>query len=166
MLRRIVSGGQTGVDRGALDAAIAAGLEHGGYCPRGRRAEDGSIPARYQLEELAARSYRARTEANVVHSDGTLVLAPGALTGGTKLTVQLARHHQRPVLVIDIAKEGIDAIVSQVLAWLQAESIEVLNVAGPRASSAVGIASLAHDVIAAVIAGARSTAARPGPAGR
>jgi len=165
-LRRIVSGGQAGVDRGALDAAMAAGLEHGGYCPRGRRAEDGAIPDRYRLEELAARAYRTRTEANVIHSDGTLVLAPGSPSGGTKLTVELARRHQRPLLVVDIDRESLEQSVARAVAWLASVRIEVLNVAGPRESGRPGIAARAQAIIAAIIAAERSTAEPEGPAGR
>src|SRR5688572_12994856 len=89
-VQRIVSGGQTGVDRGALDAAIALGIEHGGWCPRGRLAEDGQIPRRYQLTETKTSKYRERTERNVLDSDGTLILFRALLSGGTELTRRLA----------------------------------------------------------------------------
>ncbi len=93
-LARIVSGGQTGVDRAALDVAIARRLPHGGWCPRGRRAEDGAVPARYALREHASPDYAARTERNVVDSDATLVLAIGSPTNGTALTVRLAARRR------------------------------------------------------------------------
>ena len=98
---RIVSGGQTGADRAALDAALAAGVPCGGWCPAGRRAEDGVIPARYPLVELAGGGYPARTRRNVVDSDGTVVMAYGPPTGGTRLTVDLCRQVGRPYLVVD-----------------------------------------------------------------
>lgn len=146
--RRLVSGGQTGVDRAALDAALAAGLPHGGWVPAGRRAEDGPVPARYRgLRELASPDYAPRTEANVVDSDGTLILCDGAPTGGTALTARLARRHGRPLLVLDLSDlrdtedaadqaAVLDAHRRAVRAWLDAHAVDVLNVAGPRASGA------------------------------
>ncbi|MEM8679348.1 MAG: putative molybdenum carrier protein, partial [Planctomycetota bacterium] len=95
-LDKVVSGGQTGVDRGALDAAIYLGLPHGGWCPRGRLAEDGVIPARYELQETTAPQYAVRTEKNVIDSDATLILHSGPLSGGTKYTRAMAEKHQRP----------------------------------------------------------------------
>jgi hypothetical protein len=96
MLSKIVSGGQTGVDRGALDAAIAAGLDHGGWCPTGRKAEDGTIPEKYQLSETSSSSYAGRTALNVRDSGGTLVLSKGLIRGGTRLTIELASRYDRP----------------------------------------------------------------------
>jgi len=149
-LDRIVSGGQTGVDRAALDVAIARGVPHGGWCPRGRRAEDGAIPARYALREHESPVYSARTERNVVDSDATLVLAIGAPKDGTALTVRLAARHARPCLVVDLAAP---APPSAVATWLASHAIHVLNVAGPRESTHRGIHDLAaaylEDVLAA-----------------
>ncbi|MBC7855224.1 MAG: hypothetical protein IAF94_17475, partial [Pirellulaceae bacterium] len=85
LVRKIVSGGQTGVDRGALIAAIELGIEHGGYCPRGRLAEDGVIEARFQLTQTDSAAYHIRTEKNVVESSGTLIVYRGLLVGGTAL---------------------------------------------------------------------------------
>ena len=146
--RRIMSGGQTGVDRGALDAAIAAGVPHGGWCPRGRRAEDGVVPDRYALREHASAAYAARTEANVVDSDATLVLCRGRLGGGTALTRTLARRHRRPVLVVDLAANPDAPAVRR---WIDAHRIDVLNVAGPRESEAPGIAAAASAFMKAVL---------------
>jgi hypothetical protein len=134
--RRIVSGGQTGVDRAALEVAVALGIPHGGWCPRGRRAEDGTVPARFALSEHASPDYAARTEANVVDSDGTLVLHRGRLAGGTKLTFDLARRHGRPCLVVDLQRAPGAEPVRE---WLAREKIRVLNVAGPRESQRPGI---------------------------
>jgi hypothetical protein len=137
MLKSIVSGGQTGVDRGALDAAIAAGLAHGGWCPRGRRAEDGRIPSRYGLVETPSGDYSVRTGWNVRDSDGTLVLTRGGRpAGGTKLTVEQARLFGRPCLIV--ALDGTEA-AGRVAGWIDAWKISVLNVAGPRESSCPGI---------------------------
>ena len=146
---RIVSGGQTGVDRAALDVAIAAGIPHGGWCPRGRRAEDGAIPARYRLREHRSPTYAARTEANVVDSDGTLVLCRGALRGGTARTRALARRHRKPCLVVDL-DAGVDP--AAVRAWRARDGVRVLNVAGPRESQRPGIGADAARFLAAVLA--------------
>lgn len=144
-LRRIVSGGQTGADRGALDAAIELGLEHGGYCPRGRRAEDGIIPARYRLTELDSPDYPARTAANVALADATLVVTRGAPTGGTRLTCDLARRRGTPLLIVDLDREHDPA--ARLRAWLSEHPIETLNVAGPRESGSPGIAAATHALL-------------------
>lgn len=143
-LQKIISGGQTGVDRGALDAAIRAGIPHGGWCPNGRRAEDGVIPSRYALAETDSTEYRLRTERNILESDGTLILATGALRGGTKLTARLAKAHGKPLLIVDLsATDDIDPA----LAWISDASIRVLNVAGPRESQSPGITAQAADFV-------------------
>lgn len=95
-VKRIVSGGQTGVDRGALDAAIFLGIAHGGWCPQGRLAEDGTIPPRYELTETNSSKYPIRTQQNVIDSDGTLILYAGELQGGTSLTLRFARERNKP----------------------------------------------------------------------
>ncbi len=145
---RIVSGGQTGVDRAALDVALAHGLPCGGWCPRGRRAEDGPIDARYPLQETDSRSYAVRTERNVVDSDGTLVVTVGPPTGGTALTVRLARRHGRPLKVVDL-DAGPDA--EEVRRWITSEGIATLNVAGPRESTAPGVYARAVAFVTAVL---------------
>jgi hypothetical protein len=143
-VRRIVSGGQTGVDRAALNAAIALGWEHGGWCPRGRRAEDGPIPLRYELSETDAAQYRIRTRQNVLDSQGTLILYRHELTGGSLLTEQLARRHGRAVLAVDL-EQGV--ALGEIAGWLRTHQIEVLNVAGPRESSAPGIQEQAQQLL-------------------
>ena len=93
MLRKIISGGQTGADRAGLDFAIETGLEHGGYVPRGRKAEDGRIDDRYNLVELSTTSYPARTRRNIEESDGTVIFSlERLLSGGTKLTWELCQQ--------------------------------------------------------------------------
>jgi hypothetical protein len=135
-IRQIVSGGQTGVDRAALDVALGLGLPCGGWCPRGRKAEDGSIPGRYPLLETPAAAYRQRTEWNVRDADGTLVLHCGQATGGTALTIRLARRRRQPLLVLDL---NLDPSPSLVRDWVRDRRIRVLNVAGPRESKCAGI---------------------------
>jgi hypothetical protein len=142
---KIVSGGQTGVDRAALDAAIAVGIDHGGWCPRGRLAEDGCIPERYRLRETDSPDYPARTELNVLDSDATLILYRGWLSGGTELTFRLARGHRRPCLTIDLDWKPDPARAGD---WLRTHGVAVLNVAGPRESQSPGVAALAwHFVV-------------------
>ncbi|MEZ6059191.1 MAG: putative molybdenum carrier protein [Planctomycetaceae bacterium] len=142
---RVISGGQTGVDRAALDAAIAAEIDIGGWCPRGRRAEDGRVPVEYPLLETAARSYAVRTEWNVRDADGTLVVVLDDISSGTRLTIDVARKLEKPLLVIHLLPptqrtllsetiSGCDHIPS-VVDWVRRNRIRVLNVAGPRASS-------------------------------
>lgn len=138
-LERIVSGGQTGVDRGALDAAILLGVPHGGWCPLGRLAEDGTIPSKYKLQETVSSEYPVRTEQNVIDSDGTLILYRHRLFGGTELTRRLCRKHRRPVISVDLNADD-DRDVRRVRQWVQDHAIRVLNLAGPRESSSPGIA--------------------------
>jgi len=145
---KIVSGGQTGVDRAALDAAIHCGIPHGGWCPKGRRAEDGRIPDRYLLRETVSADYAARTEANVVDSDATLVLAPGPPVGGTALAVDCCIRHRKPWLHVDFKASAGRRAAERIRDWLAGDARLndyggyaalppaqcTLNVAGPRAS--------------------------------
>ncbi len=147
---RIISGGQTGVDRGALDAAIELAIPHGGWCPRGRLAEDGRIPDRYQLLETDSSDYPSRTQRNVVESDGTLLLFRGRIAGGTELALRLAEEHQRPRLPVDLDASADPAVVRR---WLAEHQIEVLNVAGPRESQSPGIAAAARTFLVGVLRG-------------
>ncbi|MBX9678991.1 MAG: putative molybdenum carrier protein [Gemmataceae bacterium] len=133
---RIVSGGQTGVDRAALDGALESGLAIGGWCPRGRRAEDGAIPDRYPLLETPNEAYPERTEWNVRDSDVTLIVTRGDPDGGTALTLRLAKFMGKPVRVIDLESPPFAAMVRD---WLQELQPAVINVAGPRESSQPGI---------------------------
>jgi hypothetical protein len=136
MIERIVSGGQTGVDRAALDFAIRRGIAHGGWCPRGRRSERGRIPAKYRLAETASPDYPVRTALNVQDSDGTLVITRGAPGGGTRLTVEICRRRDKPCLVVDLLRPLDPAGFA---AWVGRHGIRTLNVAGPRASTIAGI---------------------------
>ena len=136
MVEKIISGGQTGVDRAALDAALELGIHFGGWCPQGRRAEDGIIPDRYPLQETSSPAYPMRTEMNVEDSDGTLILTQGSLSGGTLLTLKLARKHHKAYILVDLAQE---ADVSNVQEWCRKNRVDILNIAGPRESEAPGI---------------------------
>jgi hypothetical protein len=151
---KIISGGQTGVDRGALDAAIGLGIPHGGWCPRGRLAEDGRIPDRYALSETDSPEYRVRTEQNVLDADATLILCRGrgqsaALGGGTELTLRMAEQHRRPCLVVDLDRPG---GLEEVRRWLKDHKVGVLNVAGPRESQSPGIAAQAKQFLSGLLA--------------
>jgi hypothetical protein len=141
MLDKIISGGQTGVDQAALDVALALGLPVGGWCPKGRRAEDGRIPDRYPLTETAERNYQTRTRLNIEDSDGTLILNLGKLDGGTALTASHACQIGKPCLVVAL-EAGIEPAVFQ--DWLGANRIAVLNVAGPRESKRPGVYDVAY----------------------
>lgn len=145
MITKIVSGGQTGVDRAALDVAMRLGIPVGGWCPRGRRAEDGRIPDSYPLHEASSINYAKRTELNVRDSDGTLILSGGPLTGGTALTESLARRRGKPVFVVDLRDNPAPDVTDE---WLVANSIQTLNVAGPRESQQPGIYEKVTDFLA------------------
>lgn len=131
VLRKIVSGGQTGVDRAALDVALEFGIPCGGWCPKGRVAEDGRIDERYPLVETPSAEYAQRTEWNVRDADGTCILTRGPLTGGTAQTVEYAKALNKPYLMIDLEHPG---EVADAQAWLTRHAIHTLNVAGPRES--------------------------------
>ena len=106
MIKRIISGGQTGADRAALDFAIKMDLPHGGWVPKGRMAEDGPLPEKYQLQEMPTQNYPKRTEQNVIDSDGTLIITHGKLTGGSRLTKEFAENQKKPCLHVDLNQDG------------------------------------------------------------
>ena len=150
LCERIVSGGQTGADRGALDFAIKHGYIHGGWAPHGRLAEDGVIPVKYQLTEMAEGGYRQRTRRNVVDSDATLIVNLGELDGGTLATQVFAEKSGKPCLVVQ-ADPGIsEGMVDSVIAWLRQHDVKILNVAGPRESKRPGICRLTSEMLTAV----------------
>ncbi|MCB9477825.1 MAG: putative molybdenum carrier protein [Deltaproteobacteria bacterium] len=134
-VEKIVSGGQTGVDRAALDAALAWGVPCAGWCPAGRLAEDGPIDERYPLRETPGADYSERTERNVLDSDGTLILNVGTLDGGTAYTAKMAKRHGKPYLIVRIDE---DADVREAVSWLARHHIVVMNIAGPRESKSAG----------------------------
>jgi hypothetical protein len=151
-LEKIISGGQTGVDRGALDAALDASFPCGGYCPQDRAAEDGTIPLRYPLTPLPGAGYPERTLQNVLDSDGTVILASGTLTGGTLLTVSYCERHTKPCLVIDAVTTSEADAATEIQRFIRERGIRILNVAGPRESLWPAGHAFAHGVIRRLLA--------------
>ena len=135
-LKKIISGGQTGVDQAALTVAMELNVPHGGWCPRGRRCETGRIPEQYQLSEMPSDDYPARTRQNVMDSDGTLIFYRQRLAGGTRLTYDFAKSVHRPVLLIAL---GQPSSAESLASWITQHQIAVLNIAGPREGSESGI---------------------------
>jgi hypothetical protein len=152
MIKKIVSGGQTGADRAALDAAVKLDIPHGGWIPKGRMAEDGPISEKYQLEEMPTANYPDRTEQNVIDSDGTLILSHGKLTGGSAYTRDMALEHERPWLHTDLNKTSKFDAARKISTWIVENGIEILNVAGPRASKDPRIYDDVLEVLEAVYA--------------
>ena len=148
MLARMMSGGQTGVDRAALDVARARGVPSGGWCPNGRKAEDGVIEARYPLTETPSADYEQRTAWNVRDADGTLVLSRGTPSGGTAQTIAFAKTYRKPYLVVDLS-DCPDS--SMIRAWIRTQGVKTLNVAGPRESKAPGIYAQAAALLQTVL---------------
>jgi len=161
-VERIVSGGQTGVDRAALDVALELGLACGGWCPKGRLAEDGCLDASYPLEETPSEEYAERTAWNVRDSDGTLVLNRERLTGGTALTVSLAAQFSKPCLVVELDHHPDATAVHE---WMIEHQVRILNVAGPRESKSPGIYRLSRQFLHETLAGVSAPpTGRPGQA--
>lgn len=134
MIKKIISGGQTGADQAALDAAIKLDIPHGGWIPNGRITENGPLLDKYLLEEMPTSSYAERTERNVIDSDGTLIVSHGMLAGGSAYTRQVAMEQKRPWLHIDLQKTSVRDAAFKLNKWVVKNNIEILNVAGPRAS--------------------------------
>lgn len=153
MITKIISGGQTGADRGGLEAAIHCGIPHGGWCPKGRIAEDGAIPADYSLNEMASPEYLPRTKANVVDSDATVIFTYGPLSGGSLQTATYAHHLEKPYHDVDLKRTTRGRVVEGIVRWLGGDDelndydeyharppLEcILNVAGSRESHTPGM---------------------------
>ena len=156
---RLISGGQTGADRQALDWAIANGIPHGGWCPKGRKAEDGRIPDRYQLQETASTDYPERTEKNILNSDGTVIFTVAPKLGrGSRLTAKLAQRHGKPCVHIH---SGTPHPALLLASFIQQHRISRLNIAGSRASKEPDVARFVQEVLT----GAAEILSRQSPSG-
>ena len=147
MIEKIVSGGQTGADQAALDVALKLGIPHGGWIPKGRLTEEGTLDTKYQLKEMSGASYNQRTEQNVIDSDGTLIISHGSLSGGSEYTREMAVRHGRPCLHINLNSAVHFQAAQQIQSWIRANDIKVLNVAGPRASKDPDIYTATVDIL-------------------
>ena len=134
MIEKIISGGQTGADRAALDVAIKLGIPHGGWIPKGRKAEDGQLPQKYKLQEMPTESYPARTEQNVIDSDGTLIISRGKLSGGSDYTRKMTLRHHKQLLGYRLQLTNLSMLPLLSRHGLECKIYRILNVAGPRAS--------------------------------
>lgn len=150
-IEKVISGGQTGADQGALDAAIALRVDHGGWIPKGRKTESGPLPRKYHLKEMVSSSYPKRTEKNVLDSQGTLILTNGRLTGGSSLTKKYAVQHGLLWLHINLQKITIHEAINIVRTWVKENNIKVLNVSGSRESKSPGIYDSTHKIILGVL---------------
>lgn len=150
MLKKIISGGQTGADQAALDVAIKLGIPHGGWIPKGRITEIGALDKKYKLQEMETTHYNKRTEQNVIDSDGTLIISHGRLTGGSDYTREMAILHHRPWLHINLKKTGAFQAAEKIKSWITENDIEILNVAGPRSSKDPDIYDATVDIIETV----------------
>jgi hypothetical protein len=147
MLKKIISGGQTGADQAALDVAFRLGIPYGGWIPKGRLTEEGRLDSKYKLKEMETTNYNKRTEQNVIDSDGTLIISHGKLTGGSDYTREMALLHHRPWLHIDLNKTGAFQAAGKIKSWITENEIEVLNVAGSRSSKDPSIYQDTVDII-------------------
>ena len=153
VLAKIVSGGQTGVDRGALDAALQRGFPCGGWCPPGRKAEDGPISESYALVEMSGGGYRERTIQNVVDSDGTAVLYFGELSGGTEQTMLHCIRQKKPYRLIDACEISPERAAVLVVEFIRENAVATINVAGPRASKVPSAYAYAVDFVRCLLVG-------------
>lgn len=134
MLKKIISGGQTGADIAGLDVAIKHGIPNGGAIPKGRLTEDGTLPEKYNLQEMPTKSYPKRTEKSVVDSDGTVIFTHGKITGGSLLTQKKAIEYGKPVLHLDMGDVSVEEAADLLKEFIRENGVEILNVAGSRGS--------------------------------
>ncbi|MBW6461368.1 MAG: putative molybdenum carrier protein [Bacteroidales bacterium] len=153
MIEKIISGGQTGADRAALDFAIKHNIPHGGWIPKGRKTEAGILPEKYHLQEMPTGSYPRRTEKNVLDSDGTLIVSHGLLTGGSALTTSYAEKHKKPWIHIDLEMTTCSEAVKMIQEWVERNGIKTMNVAGPRESKDPTIYLAVMELLEATVGG-------------
>lgn len=154
-IKIITSGGQTGADRAGLDFAKSMGIATGGWCPRGRRAEDGQVPPEYPLRETQTSDYRDRTQKNVEDSDGTIVFIDGSLNeeSGSALTIKICKRYGRPCLFVNFAVDKIDVAAHLIREFLRDHEIKILNIAGSRASISPGIGQKVFETLKLAFSG-------------
>ena len=151
MLKKIISGGQTGADIAGIDAAIETGFPYGGWLPQGRKTENGLLPKKYHMQEMTKGGYPKRTEQNVKDSDGTIIFTHKKLSGGSKLTVNLAESWGKPWLHINLSQMTTEEAILILNSWIKDNNIEILNVAGSRASKDTEIYSKVFTIIHKII---------------
>lgn len=152
MIAKIISGCQSGADRAGADIAIEFGIPYSGYVPKGRRAEDGPIPDKYQVIELDTFDYPTRTKRNIAESDCTLLFTTLGLTGGSLLTHKLASELGKPILRIDLDKMGDYVAAVRIVEWLKEQKVAVVNIAGSRESKKPGVALRVASILRKVLA--------------
>jgi hypothetical protein len=152
MIERILSSGQTGVDQAALDVALELDIPHGGWIEKGRKTENGILPERYKLKEMATSDHYKPVEQNIIGSDGILIISHGKLKNGSALTLKLAKKHHRPWLHIDLNEINAFEAAKTVNSWIVQYKIKILNVAGPQVSEDPNIYKATKKILRAVIA--------------
>jgi hypothetical protein len=151
-VRKIISGGQTGVDQGALEYALQYHVPCGGFCPKGRKCETGRIPDHFPMTETESSKYSVRTRLNIEHSDGTLILLNGEKIGkGTALTIDLSNFLAKPYLILDLNSQMED-MIKEFEKWVLVHDIQILNIAGNRESQSPGIQKQTFEILLQLIA--------------
>lgn len=151
---KIISGGQTGADRGGLDAAIESGVEHGGWCPKGRYSEDGVVPEKYNLKETSSSGYLTRTKLNVSISSATIVFTFGAARTGSLKTIDFAKSLNKPYFHVNLFQANNESVAEKIHNWLKKTFDHqdiILNIAGSRESTRDGIGEIVKDIVKLVI---------------
>ncbi|MFC1895621.1 putative molybdenum carrier protein [Thermodesulfobacteriota bacterium] len=158
-LQKIVSGGQTGAQRAALDVAIEMSILHGGWASKGRKAEDGPVPDKYLVSETSSTGYKNCAERNVTDSDGTVIVSHGKLSGVSHHSWVVAKRCNKPRLHLDMNSLSLDDAGEKLRSWLEWNRIEVLNVAGPRESKDAGIYNAVTRLLKLALETGRETSA-------
>jgi hypothetical protein len=152
-IEKIISGGQTGADRAALDFAIDHNIPYGGWLPKGRITEDGTLSYKYHLQEMPTEDYSKRTQMNVLDSEGTVIISNGFLTGGSAVTREFAIEHNRPWIHLDMKELSLEEAAGKMISWLTEHEIRVVNVAGPRAGKDPAIYDTVWRLLKATLSG-------------